>query len=182
MKKLLILDRDGVINEDSDDYVKSVDEWQPIPGSIEAIAALSKAGWTICVATNQSGLGRGYFSEADLAAMHTKLHALVAEKGGNVHDIFCCPHRPDEACDCRKPAPGLIDRIIAKYGDVSGCWFVGDTRRDLEAGIARGMQPILVRTGKGEKTLRDVHAMPGLRVFNSLSDVARELLHSPPAA
>ena len=114
--KLLILDRDGVINEDSDAYIKSLDEWTPIPGSVAAIARLSQAGWTVAVATNQSGLARGYYDEATLESMHTRLRQLVAEQGGEVGLIVHCPHGPDDGCSCRKPLPGMLEQIAAYYG------------------------------------------------------------------
>ncbi|EKF73665.1 histidinol-phosphatase, putative [Alcanivorax hongdengensis A-11-3] len=153
MNKLVILDRDGVINEDSDAYIKTVDEWIPIPGSIDAIARLSHAGFTVVVATNQSGIGRGYFDVATLDAMHDRLRALVKEQGGELGGIFYCPHGPDDGCDCRKPKSGLIDQIVTEYGDVTGVPLIGDSLRDLQAGIQRHCRPVLVLTGKGRKTL-----------------------------
>jgi len=147
--KLVILDRDGTINEDSNEYVKSADEWQPLPGALEAIAKLNHAGWHVVVATNQSGLGRGLFDVAALNAMHTKLHRLLAAVGGRVDAIFYCPHTPDDKCQCRKPAPGLFEQIGERYGlDLKGVPAVGDTARDLIAGVAVGCQPHLVMTGK----------------------------------
>lgn len=153
--KLLILDRDGVINFDSDEYVKSADEWLPIPGSIEAIAELSKAGFTIAVATNQSGIARGYFSPETLHLMHSKMRHLVGEQGGHIDHIEHCPHGPDDQCDCRKPLPGMILNILAQYPEAApeSVFVVGDSLRDLEAGLAAGCKPLLVRTGKGERTL-----------------------------
>lgn len=152
--KLIILDRDGVINEDSDNYVKSLAEWIPIPGSIEAIANLSKAGYIIAVATNQSGIGRGLFDLDELELMHDKLCALVEEKGGEIAGIFYCPHTPEENCECRKPKSGLIDSIERELGfPIKGAYIVGDTQRDLEAGYSRGCIPVLVKTGKGKKSL-----------------------------
>ncbi len=151
--KLIILDRDGVINRDSNDYVKSADEWIPIDGSIEAIARLSQAGYTVAVATNQSGLGRGLFDLDDLEAMHAKLVNLVEQAGGELAGIFYCPHTPDDACRCRKPEPGLLDSIAVELqAELTGVPVVGDSLRDLQAGITRGCQPILVRSGKGTKT------------------------------
>jgi len=162
---LIILDRDGVINQDSDDYVKSVDEWIPIPGSAQAIARLCKAGFQVAVATNQSGLARGYFSQADLDAMHDKMTALVKTEGGEFAHIAWCPHGPDDHCDCRKPLPGLIHQIeTALNVSAEGAWMVGDSLRDLQAGAAAGCQVALVKTGKGEKTL------PKLRADESLKD------------
>lgn len=140
-----------MINYDSDDYVKSPEEWIPIPGSIEAIARLSQAGYRIAIATNQSGVGRGYFSQADLDAMHRKMLQLVEEAGGRIDAICYCPHRPEDDCDCRKPLPGLLRQIQQHLGlDIRGCYMVGDSLRDLEAGVAMGCRPVLVRTGKGQ--------------------------------
>ncbi|WP_434626904.1 D-glycero-beta-D-manno-heptose 1,7-bisphosphate 7-phosphatase [Pseudomonas sp. Z1-29] len=176
--KLLILDRDGVINHDSDAYIKSVEEWLPIPGSIEAIAQLSKAGWTVTVATNQSGIARGYYELAVLNAMHERLRELVAGQGGDIGLIVYCPHGPDEGCDCRKPKPGMLKTIAAHYGvALSGVWFVGDSLGDLEAAKAVDCQPVLVKTGKGEKTLGK--ALPvGTLIFDDLAAVAAELIHN----
>jgi len=176
---LVILDRDGVINEDRDDYVKSVDEWIPIPGSIEAIAKLSNAGFDVVVATNQSGLGRGLFSLDDLEAMHDKLQQLVQAAGGHVAGIFYCPHTPDDDCDCRKPKPGLLDAIADVMGvDVRGCPFVGDTLRDLEAGAARGCDPILVSTtGKGAQSLTKLSDNPISSSTVVVADLAAAVDH-----
>lgn len=151
--KLIILDRDGVINHDSNAYIKSAEEWQPIQGSIEAIAQLSKAGYIVTVATNQSGLARGYFDEYALAGMHEKLYKLVEEAGGKVDGIFLCPHSPDEGCDCRKPATGMLEQIEREFNlPLEDCWFVGDSGKDLLCGLARDCQPVLVLTGKGVET------------------------------
>jgi D-glycero-D-manno-heptose 1,7-bisphosphate phosphatase len=147
--KLVILDRDGTINEDSAEYIKSPDEWQPLPGALEAIARLNHAGWHVVVATNQSGLGRGLFDVAALNAMHTKMHTMLAAVGGRVDAIFYCPHAPDEQCRCRKPEPGLFEQIGERYGiDLIGVPAVGDSPRDLEAAMAAGCEPHLVLTGK----------------------------------
>lgn len=176
--KLLILDRDGVINEDSDAYIKSVQEWLPIAASIEAIAQLSKAGWTVAVATNQSGIARGYYDLATLDAMHERLRALVAEQGGEVGLIVYCPHGPDDGCACRKPRPGMLQTIAHHYqAELAGVWFVGDSMGDLEAAVAVGAQPVLVKTGKGCRTL--AKALPqGTLIFEDLAAVARELIHN----
>ena len=177
MLKLLILDRDGVINYDSDAYIKSVEEWIPLPGSIEAIAQLSKAGWTVAIATNQSGIARGYYDIATLEAMHARLRALVAEQGGEVGLVVYCPHGPDEGCDCRKPKPGML-KIIAEHYKVplAGIWFVGDSLGDLEAAKAVDSQPVLVKTGKGDKT--QAKNLPvGTLIFDDLAAVAAELIH-----
>ena len=160
--KLVILDRDGTINEDSAEFVKSPDEWEPLPGALEAIARLNHAGWHVVVATNQSGLGRGLFDVATLNAMHTKMHSMLAAVGGRVDAVFYCPHAPDEGCRCRKPEPGLFEQIGERYGvDLADVPAVGDTPRDLEAGAAVGCEPHLVLTGKGA-AYRDRHAARGL--------------------
>ena len=175
--KLLILDRDGVINYDSDAYIKNLNEWIPLPGAVEAIARLSKAGWTVAVATNQSGLARGYYDVATLEAMHTRLRELVAEQGGEVGLIVHCPHGPDDGCACRKPKPGMLQQIAAHYGvPLHGVWFVGDSSGDLMAAQAVDCQPVLVKTGKGERTL--AQALPAdTLVFDDLAAVAAQLLH-----
>ncbi len=176
--KLLILDRDGVINYDSDAYIKSLEEWIPIPGSIEAIAHLSQAGWTVAVATNQSGLARGYYDLPTLNAMHRRLQELVTEQGGELGLIVFCPHGPDEGCDCRKPKPGMLKTIAAHYRvALAGLWFVGDSRGDLEAALAVDCQPVLVKTGKGQQTL-STSVPAGTLIFDDLAAVAAQLLHS----
>ena len=152
--KLIILDRDGVINHDSADYIKSADEWRAIDGSINAIARLHKAGFTVVVATNQSGLARGKFDLDDLEAMHEKLTRLVEDQGAELGAIFYCPHSPEANCKCRKPLPGLVDAIEAEFNtSAEGSYFVGDSLRDLQAAVTKSCKPILVRTGNGEKTL-----------------------------
>lgn len=179
---LVILDRDGVINQDSDAFIKSVDEFVFLPGSVAAIARLSRAGFTVAVATNQSGLGRGLFDLDDLEAMHLKLTKAVQAAGGHIAGIFYCPHTPDDDCDCRKPKPGLLDAIHAELQlPLVNAHLIGDSLRDLEAGLARGCAPILVRTGKGAgteaKLQRENRTLPGLRIFNDLSAAADALLH-----
>lgn len=175
--KLLILDRDGVINFDSDAYIKSVEEWIPLPGSIEAIAQLSKAGWTVAIATNQSGIARGYYDIATLDAMHARLRTLVAEQGGEVGLIVYCPHGPDAGCACRKPKPGMLQTIANHYGaDLAQCWFVGDSLGDLQAAQAVDSQPVLVKTGKGLQTLAKSLPVNTL-IFDDLAAVAAELIH-----
>lgn len=181
--KLVILDRDGVINRDSDAFVKSVDEFILIDGSAEAIAHLCRNGFTVVIATNQSGIARGYFSTDELEAMHNKLRAAVAAEGGEVSAIFYCPHGPDDGCNCRKPLPGLID-LIEKEFEISaaGAPLIGDSLRDLEAGIAKGCDPILVKTGKGQQTLKKLEKEPSntkeqlslnkLPVFDNLQQAA----------
>ena len=175
--KLLILDRDGVINVDSDAYIKSVEEWIPLPGSIEAIAQLSKAGWTVAIATNQSGIARGYYDVATLDAMHARLRELVAQQGGEVGLIVYCPHGPDEGCACRKPKPGMLQTIATHYGaDLAQCWFVGDSLGDLQAAQTVDSQPVLVKTGKGLLTLAKELPVNTL-IFDDLAAVAAELIH-----
>jgi D-glycero-D-manno-heptose 1,7-bisphosphate phosphatase len=147
--KLVILDRDGAINEDSDEFVKAADEWVALPGALEAIAKLHHAGWHVVIATNQSGLGRGLFDVVALNAMHTKMHKALAALGGRVDAVFYCPHAPDEGCACRKPKPGLFEQIGERFGvDLHGVPTVGDSVRDLQAGVAAGCEPHLVLTGK----------------------------------
>ncbi|MCB6183372.1 D-glycero-beta-D-manno-heptose 1,7-bisphosphate 7-phosphatase [Leeia sp. TBRC 13508] len=176
--KLIILDRDGVINFDSDEYVKSVDEWIPLPGSIEAIARLTKAGWQVAIATNQSGIARGYFDLSTLDAMHDKLATLLTPLGGKIDKIEFCPHGPDVSCDCRKPLPGMFRTIADHYGlaDLSGIPVVGDSLRDLEAGMQLGATPYLVKTGKGERTIAKGSLPQGTIVCDDLAAVVDALL------
>ena len=176
---LIILDRDGTINEDRDDYVKSADDWIPIPGSLEAIARLNHAGWHTVIASNQSGLGRGLFDMAALNAMHAKMNALLAKVGGRIDAVFFCPHTPDESCDCRKPLPGLFRQIGERYGvDLATVPVVGDSLRDLQAGAALGCKPHLVRTGKGAATEAGnlLHLVPGTVVHDDLAAFAEHLI------
>jgi D-glycero-D-manno-heptose 1,7-bisphosphate phosphatase len=175
--KFVILDRDGVINFDSDAYIKSVEEWQPIPGSIDAIAALSRAGFEVVVATNQSGLSRGLFGLDELEAMHAKLRALVEERGGHVGGIFYCPHLPEEHCGCRKPATGLLDAVEQEYGcEVSGSILVGDSLKDIELARRKGCTPVLVLTGNGATTRARLDDTTDVRVFDDLAAAAAALL------
>ncbi len=181
MTKLIILDRDGVINEDSDNYIRSVDEWVPVPGSIKAIADLSKAGYTITVATNQSGLARGYFPESELHAMHNKMNTLVEAEGGEIKTILFCPHGPDDHCNCRKPAPGMVEQLLSLYSAQAGkTWVVGDSLRDLQAGLSAGCKAALVKTGKGERTLKAIAEkepqLESIPLFNNLKEFSEQLL------
>ena len=179
--RLVILDRDGCINEDSPDYIRSPDEWIPIPGSIEAIARLKHAGFTVAVATNQSGLARGYFDIATLEAMHAKLRALLGAMNADVDYIAHCPHGPDEGCDCRKPAPGLYREISdALRMPLVGVPVIGDSRRDLEAAAAVGAQPLLVLTGKGRDTMKKGRLPEGTRVYDNLAQAADALIAEQP--
>lgn len=175
---LVILDRDGVINRDSSDFVKSAAEWIPLQGSISAIATLSRAGYTVAVASNQSGLARGRFDRNALRAMHRKLRKLVAAEGGHIDRIAVCPHGPDDGCDCRKPAPGLLLRLARHYrSDLAGIPVIGDSLRDLQAAASAGARPILVRTGNGRATERALDGeLAATEVFDDLAAAASALL------
>jgi D-glycero-D-manno-heptose 1,7-bisphosphate phosphatase len=179
-QKLVILDRDGVINEDSDDYIKSLDEWKPYPQAIEAIAHLARHGWTITVATNQSGIARGYYDEAELARMHEHLLTLVRGAGGDIMHIAYCPHGPDDNCACRKPRTGLLDEIqnALKLDSLNGAWLVGDSLRDLQAGKSKGCHSVLVRTGKGRRT-EAKEALGDAQIFDDLAAFAHFLQPLP---
>ena len=184
--KLVILDRDGTINADTDEYIKSAAEWTPLPGAIEAIARLNHAGWHVVVATNQAGLGRGLFDVAALNAMHARMHRLLAAQGGRVDAVFYCPHTPDDACNCRKPQPGLFEQIGDRFGvDLKDVPVVGDQLRDLQAGAAVGCEPHLVLTGKGAihrgRPLPDTFPA-GTQVHDDLAAFANHLLSRPAAA
>jgi len=175
--KLIILDRDGVINFDSDQFIKSPDEWKPIPGSLEAIARLTREGWRVVVATNQSGLARGLFEMATLNAIHAKMHKAVAQAGGRIEAVFYCPHAADTNCGCRKPKPGLFDEIAARYGyDLQGVPAIGDSLRDLQAAVSVGARPVLVKTGKGERTLAAGGLPENTPVFADLREAVDHLL------
>jgi D-glycero-D-manno-heptose 1,7-bisphosphate phosphatase len=176
--KILILDRDGVINQDSDRYIKSPQEWIPIPGSLEAIARLNKVGYRVVVATNQSGIARGLFDYKELNAMHRKMNDLLAQLGGEVMGVFYCPHAPNDHCACRKPKPGLfkqiVDRLHVGLTDVPA---VGDSLRDIQAARRAGASPILVRTGKGDRTLAAGSFPKEILVFDDLASVANALIN-----
>jgi D-glycero-D-manno-heptose 1,7-bisphosphate phosphatase len=168
--KLVILDRDGVINHDSDNYIKSPDEWVPIPGSLDAIARLHQSGFQIAVATNQSGIARGFFDIATLNAMHNKMHLLVTQSGGYIDGIFYCPHGPSDNCHCRKPLPGLLLQIARRFSaNLDEVYFVGDSQSDIQAARNAGARPVLVRTGKGSKTESKLKADDNIPVFDDLS-------------
>jgi D-glycero-D-manno-heptose 1,7-bisphosphate phosphatase len=174
--KLVILDRDGVINYDSERYIKSPAEWKPLPGSLEAIAKLTQAGYRVVVATNQSGIGRGLFDMDTLNAIHNKMHQAVQELGGRIDAVFYCPHPADSSCDCRKPRPGMFERIAACFNTgLRNVPAIGDSLRDLQAAAAVGAKPMLVLTGKGEKTQKEI--MPeGTVVFADLAAAVEQLL------
>lgn len=174
---LVILDRDGVINQDSDQYVKNADEWIPIPGSLEAIACLNHAGYLVAVATNQSGLARGLFDLDALNAIHARMREQLARVGGHVDGIFFCPHGPDDGCDCRKPEPGLYRRIGERCAiDLHGVPAIGDSRRDLVAARAVGARPILVRTGKSEHSLARLDGLGTIEVYDNLAAAVAALV------
>jgi D-glycero-D-manno-heptose 1,7-bisphosphate phosphatase len=177
--KLIILDRDGVINHDSDQFIKSPEEWRPIPGSLEAIARLNQAGFRVIVCTNQSGIGRGLFDFSTLNAIHDKMHRQLAAAGGRIDAIFYCPHTADSDCECRKPKPGMLTEIAQRFGvDLIGVPCVGDSLRDLEAAAAVGAQPLLVLTGKGERTLREGNFPRNSVIYPDLAFTVSALLSS----
>jgi D-glycero-D-manno-heptose 1,7-bisphosphate phosphatase len=174
--KLLILDRDGVINVDSPQFIKGPDEWKPIPGSLDAIARLNQAGYTVVVATNQSGIGRGLFDMATLNAINAKMHKALAQVGGRIEAVFYCPDTAESDSAYRKPAPGMFLEIGDRFAmPLAGVPAVGDSLRDLEAAAAVGATPILVLTGKGQKTLESGGLPEGTRVFPDLAAVAEAL-------
>ena len=179
--KLIILDRDGVLNQDSDQYIKSADEWLALPGSMEAVGKLTQAGFTLAVATNQSGLARGYFTLAELQAMHEKMTKLAAQHGGRFAHIAYCPHGPDDSCQCRKPLPGLIHEIETTLNlSAQGAWVVGDSIRDLEAGNQAGCKTALVRTGKGRQSEKKLTAaqLNQTLVFDDLASFADYIINN----
>jgi len=179
--KLIILDRDGVINYDSDDYIKSPEEWIPIPGSLEAIARLNKAGYKVAVATNQSGIARGYYDLDTLEKMHQKMQKLLAEVNGKVDHISFCPHAPDDNCLCRKPKPSMLLEIADSFAvSPEAVTFVGDTATDMQAAKAANMKFVLVKTGKGESTMRNLGEGERKRisVFSSLQFFVEALLNN----
>jgi D-glycero-D-manno-heptose 1,7-bisphosphate phosphatase len=176
---LIILDRDGVINEESDDYVKSPEEWVPIPGSLHAIARLSKAGYRVVVATNQSGVARGLFDMSTLQRIHDKMRRAAVAAGGRIEGVYFCPHGPDDGCECRKPKAGLLRDIAARFQtDLTGVPAVGDSLRDVQAAQAVGARPILVRTGKGEAAASAGVGLTGVEVCADLAAVADSLLQN----
>ena len=168
--KLVILDRDGVINYDSEHFIKSVAEWKALPGSPEAIAKLTQAGYRVVVATNQSGIGRGLFDMDTLNAIHEKMHRATQLLGGRIDAVFYCPHSVDSNCQCRKPKPGMFERIGGCFNaDMSAAFAIGDSLRDLQAASAAGARPILVLTGKGENTRAEGNLPDGTLTFADLS-------------
>jgi D-glycero-D-manno-heptose 1,7-bisphosphate phosphatase len=175
--RLIVLDRDGTINHDSDQFIKAPDEWRPIPGALEAIARLHHAGFRVVVATNQSGVGRGLYDMATLNAIHDKMHRAVAQAGGRIDAVFFCPHAADSKCECRKPRAGMLQEIGKRFNvDLAGVPCIGDGLRDLQAAEAVGAQPMLVLTGKGERTLRDGGFPRSTVIFPDLAFAAAALL------
>jgi D-glycero-D-manno-heptose 1,7-bisphosphate phosphatase len=177
--RYILLDRDGVINHDSDVFIKSPDEWQAIEGSLEAIALLNAHGYQVIVVTNQSGVARGLFDEAMLAKIHAKMRRLVSEKGGHIAAIYFCPHGANGDCGCRKPKAGLLKAFAADFHvDLTTVAVIGDSLRDLQAAEAVGAKPILVKTGKGRQTLLN-NPQLDIPVFENLYDAAQYLISQP---
>jgi D-glycero-D-manno-heptose 1,7-bisphosphate phosphatase len=174
--KLVILDRDGTINHDSDAFIKSPAEFRPIAGSIEAIARLTQAGYRVVVATNQSGIARGLLDTSALIAIHETLQRAVHQAGGRIDAFFFCPHAADSNCLCRKPRPGMLVEIARRFNvSPGGAWMVGDARRDLEAAAAAGVKPVLVLTGKGAATQQEGNLPAGTQVFADLAAFGRSV-------
>lgn len=180
--KLVILDRDGVINHESSDFIKSPDEWKPLKGSLEAIARMSQAGYDVVIITNQSGIGRGLFSADMLGQIHARMIEHVQQHGGKIQSILFCPHHPDDGCNCRKPLSGMYDELAKRLSiNYHGVFSVGDSLRDLYAAKQAGAQPVLVKTGNGKKSLKQITHdkeadLDGTLVFDSLADFANALL------
>ncbi len=179
--KFILLDRDGVINFDSKDYIKSAAEWQAIPGSLEAIVELNRVGYRVIVVTNQSGLARGLFERYALDEMHEKFTSQLAKLGGHIEEIFICPHHPDDNCECRKPKPGLFDQAKEKYQiHMTETYYIGDTFSDMQAAGAAGCLPILVLTGKGQETLEKNPELDSILHFENLAAAVKFILKSEP--
>jgi D-glycero-D-manno-heptose 1,7-bisphosphate phosphatase len=178
--KTVILDRDGVINQDSDAFIKTPDEWIPIPGSLEAIGRLYKAGYQIVVATNQSGLARGLFDQNALDGIHHKMKTAIQQHSGELAGIYFCPHGPDDGCSCRKPKPGLLQQIEQELDiDPIQTVLVGDSLRDLQAATTFGIKPVLVLTGKGRKTLEQISQKQQVEVYQNLAEFVEALIAKP---
>ena len=174
--KLVILDRDGTINHDSEHYIKSLDEWRPLKGSLEAIARLTQAGYRIVVATNQSGIARGLFSTRTLLDIHEALQRAAVQAGGRIDAFFFCPHAADAACQCRKPQPGMLLEVARRFNiALKDTYMVGDGLRDVQAAAAAGARPVLVLTGKGQKTQAEGNLPPLTQVFADLAAFAEHL-------
>jgi D-glycero-D-manno-heptose 1,7-bisphosphate phosphatase len=176
LHKVVLLDRDGVINEDSDDYIKSPQEWEPIAGSLEAIGLLAQHGFRVVVITNQSGVARGLFSLDVLGQIHDKMERSIEAHGGKLEGIYYCPHGPEDFCECRKPKPGMFNQVANDLGlNLAGVPAIGDSYRDLEAARSAGASPILVQTGKGMRTLAR-HPDPNAPVFSNLYEAVQHIL------
>ncbi|WP_444923789.1 D-glycero-beta-D-manno-heptose 1,7-bisphosphate 7-phosphatase [Microbulbifer sp. DLAB2-AF] len=181
---IILLGRDGVINQNPNQFVKSADEWQPLPGSIEALAALSQAGHQLVIATNQSGLALGQFDLDDLEAIHAKMRSQVEDAGGEIAAIFYCPHGPEDNCRCRKPQAGLLDAIEAEFDtSLHGCYLVGDKLADLKLALQKDCKPVLLKSGEGELTMQQLFQKPNSRlsntiVFNDLAQFSRFVLQN----
>lgn len=177
-KKLIILDRDGVINYDSDNYIKSPDEWRPLPGSLAAIAKLKHAGYCVAVATNQAGIARGLYDETMLNRIHQKMQDELAAYQAKIDAIFYCPHRPEDQCTCRKPKTGLFEKIAAHFNtSLKTIYYIGDKAIDVEAGHRAGCSPILVKTGYGAQTLANNPAL-NVPVFADLAAAVNAILNN----
>lgn len=175
--KCVVLDRDGVINFDSPDYIKSPEEWRPIPGSLEAIASLNRAGFHVFVATNQSGLGRKYYDMEILDQIHEKFFRELSAVGGHIEEIFYCPHKPDDNCFCRKPSPGMLHQLRDKYKiNLSDCYFIGDSAVDVDLAVNADCPFILVLTGNGKTTLQKYISSHAFPVFENLAEAAHYLI------
>lgn len=177
-KKLIVLDRDGVVNQDSDQYIKHPDEWLPEPGSLEAIAQLKHAGWLVAIATNQSGIRRGYYSRQTLHAMHRKMNRLLSEFRAHVDWVSYSPYLGEDGAPCRKPGVGMLQAIENRFGQtLQGAFFIGDSLGDVQAAQAKGMQPVLVKTGKGERTLASqAECLKAVPVYDNLKQAVEALL------
>ncbi len=175
--QLIILDRDGVINQDSDDYIKSVDEWHALPGSLEAIATVNQQNSPVVLCTNQSGVGRGLFDEPTLHAIHDKLTHQLETHGGHVDNIYYCPHTPQNNCDCRKPKAAMYLQALSDFqATPEHTLVVGDSLRDLQAAQTAGCQAVLVKTGKGKRTLEKAEGLNNIAIYNDLADVVTQLI------
>ena len=174
--KLVILDRDGTINHDSEQFIKSPNEWRPLEGSLEGIARLAQANYRIVVATNQSGIARGLFDTATLVAIHDTLQRAVMQAGGRIDAFFFCPHSADSACACRKPQPGMLLEVARRFNiSLKDTYMVGDALRDVEAAAAAGAKPVLVLTGRGRRTQEEGRLPTGTAVFDNLAAFAEHL-------
>ncbi|MGQ0442977.1 MAG: D-glycero-beta-D-manno-heptose 1,7-bisphosphate 7-phosphatase [Methylophilaceae bacterium] len=175
--KLVILDRDGVINQDSANFIKKPNEWIALPGSLEAIALLNQHGFRVALATNQSGIARGLFDMVTLNAIHDKMHRALAQTGGRIDALFYCPHAADDHCQCRKPKTKMLEDIGRRFSvDLNEVPAVGDALRDLQAFSDAGCQPILVRSGKGEDTLAHGNLPPNIRIYADLAEAVQHII------